>query len=121
MKTNSSLELRGRVKSIMEPKFHAPETLLITARNYNSKGDQDECTTPLGDLMAGSHMICLQRGNNGFGFTTEEKKVSIYLSIYLSMYLSIYLSVCLSIHLFNYLSIYLSICLSVCLSVCPSI
>ena len=98
MKTRSSSELRGRVKSIMEPKFHAPETLLITARNHSSKGDQDECTTPLGNLMAGSRMICLQRGNNGFGFTTEEKKVSsIYLSIYVSIYLSIYLSVCLSI------------------------
>ena len=93
MKTNSSSELRGRVKSIMEPKFHAPETLLITARNHNSKGDQDDCTTPLGNLMTGSRMICLQRGNNGFGFTTEEKKVSIYLSIYVSMYLSICLSV----------------------------
>lgn len=74
MKTNSSSELRGRVKSIMEPKFHAPETLLITARNHNSKGDQNDCTTPLGNLMTGSRMICLQRGNNGFGFTTEEKK-----------------------------------------------
>ena len=42
--------------------------------SHNSKGDQDDCTTPLGNLMTGSRMICLQRGNNGFGFTTEEKK-----------------------------------------------
>ena len=91
VKGQTSAELRGRVKSIVEPHFRAPEKLVIL---YEKQGEQEfieeeaeeednrvkiyevgGMDSPLDDFPKGSRVLSLQRGNRGFGFNAESRKV----------------------------------------------
>ena len=90
MRYHSSSELtqlRGRVKSIIEPHFTAPEKLTISLEKEDTRIDEcDETVSSsqeegslsvtLSSSRSGSRTLCLQRGNKGFGFNTETRKVS---------------------------------------------
>ena len=93
MRYHSSSELtqlRGRVKSIIEPHFTAPEKLTISLEKEDTRIDEcDETVSSSqeeGSLSVtlssprSSRTLCLQRGNKGFGFNTETRKVSLQYS-----------------------------------------
>ena len=79
------MELRGRVKSIVEPHFTAPEKLMILLEKHEEeKGDEGIKIFSVGGegeeaestvSAASTRTLSLQRGNKGFGFNTETRKV----------------------------------------------
>ncbi len=78
MRSQSSAELRGRVKSVVEPHIVAPEKLVILFEKSGDSIKEDWCDGggALDDNIGSNiRTLCLQRGNRGFGFTTEIKRV----------------------------------------------
>ena len=64
-------ELRGRVKSIMEPlSFSSPEMMVIPRVPLEEQVLEESHRFP-----AGSRQVTFMRGDNGFGITVVEGKV----------------------------------------------
>lgn len=84
-------ELRGRVKSIVEPQLMTlPEKLVILSQEEEEETEESsdeilEHSGMMGTFPKGSHAVSLQRGHKGFGFTLEEKKVHICNKLLISL------------------------------------
>ena len=81
MRSQSSAELRGRVKSTVEPYIVAPEKLVILLEKSGSEiewydGILENESRNIVTVGSNIRTFCLQRGNRGFGFTTEIRRVS---------------------------------------------